>query len=60
IQAGAPVEGYFQWSLLDNFEWGHGYHQRFGVVHVDYETQERIRKDSFGWYRDVIACNGLE
>ncbi|WP_205703910.1 GH1 family beta-glucosidase [Candidatus Chloroploca sp. Khr17] len=60
MQAGAPVEGYFQWSLLDNFEWGHGYHQRFGVVHVDYETQERIRKDSFGWYRDVIACNGLE
>jgi beta-glucosidase len=60
IAAGVPLEGYFQWSLMDNFEWGHGYHQRFGIVHVDYDTQQRTPKDSFGWYRDVFARNGLE
>ncbi len=60
IAAGVPLEGYFQWSLMDNFEWAHGYHQRFGLVHIDYATQRRIPKDSFYWYRDVIARNGLE
>jgi beta-glucosidase len=59
IAAGVPLEGYFQWSLMDNFEWGHGYHQRFGLIHVDYETQRRIPKDSFAWYREVIRRNGL-
>lgn len=60
IAAGVPLAGYFQWSLLDNFEWSHGYDQRFGMVYVDYETQRRIPKDSFYWYRDLIARNGLD
>jgi len=59
IAQGADLRGYFVWSLLDNFEWAHGYHKRFGLVYVDYDTQRRIRKDSFHWYRDVIAANGL-
>ncbi len=58
IQAGVPLVGYFYWSLLDNFEWAQGYHQRFGLVHVDYATQQRIPRDSFAWYREVIAANG--
>jgi beta-glucosidase len=53
---GAPVKGYFVWSFLDNFEWGHGYSKRFGVVYVDYPTLERVPKDSFYWYRDLIAA----
>lgn len=52
--AGVPVEGYFHWSFMDNFEWGYGYTERFGMVYVDYETQERIPKDSALWYRDWI------
>ena len=60
IQAGVPLAGYFVWSLMDNFEWAHGYLQRFGMVWVDYETQRRIPKQSALWYRDVIAANGLE
>ena len=55
MRAGAPVKGYFVWSLLDNFEWGHGYSKRFGIVYVDYPTLERVPKDSFYWYRDHIA-----
>jgi beta-glucosidase len=55
IQAGIPLEGYFVWSLLDNFEWGHGYSQRFGLVWVDYQNQKRILKDSALWYKQVIA-----
>ena len=50
-----PVRGYFVWSLLDNFEWAHGYSKRFGLVYVDYPTLERVPKDSFRWYRDFIA-----
>ena len=52
--------GYFVWSLLDNFEWEHGYSQRFGIVYVDFETQRRIPKRSALWYRDRIlqATNG--
>lgn len=57
---GMPVEGYFHWSLLDNFEWAEGYKHRFGLVHVDYATQQRTIKDSGHWYRDVIRRNGLE
>ncbi|MFT7623927.1 MAG: beta-glucosidase, partial [Myxococcota bacterium] len=53
--AGAPVDGYFVWSLMDNFEWAHGYTQRFGIVWVDYETQERTLKDSALWYQRL--CN---
>ena len=52
---GVPVGGYFVWSLLDNFEWAEGYAKRFGLVFVDYPTQERVPKDSFGWYRETIA-----
>ena len=52
---GVPVRGYFVWSLLDNFEWAEGYSKRFGLVFVDYPTLERIPKDSFYWYRDLIA-----
>lgn len=60
IQEGVDVRGYFQWSLIDNFEWSHGYHMRFGIVHVDFETQKRTPRDSAWWYRDVIMRNGLE
>jgi beta-glucosidase len=55
IEAGVPLVGYFVWSLLDNFEWALGYGTRFGIVHVDYETQRRTVKSSGQWYRDLIA-----
>jgi beta-glucosidase len=57
IQDGIPLRGYFHWTFVDNFEWGHGYSKRFGLVYVDYETLERIPKRSAYWYRDVIAKN---
>jgi beta-glucosidase len=52
---GVPMKGYFVWSFLDNFEWSLGYSKRFGIVYVDYPTLERVPKDSFYWYRDLIA-----
>jgi len=55
IGGGAPVKGYFVWSLLDNFEWGFGYSKRFGIVYVDFPTLERVPKDSFYWYRELLA-----
>lgn len=55
---GYKVAGYMHWSLMDNFEWSHGYTKRFGLVYVDYETQERIIKDSGYWYKTVIESNG--
>ncbi len=55
---GIDVRGYFVWSLLDNFEWSAGYSQRFGIVHVDFATQERIIKDSGLWYKKMIAAKG--
>lgn len=55
---GIPLAGYFHWSLLDNFEWTRGYRERFGLVHVDYATQERTLKDSALWYADVIRSAG--
>jgi beta-glucosidase len=54
LSAGADVRRYFVWSFLDNFEWARGYAQRFGLVRVDYETQQRIPKASAAWYRDHI------
>ena len=60
MDAGVPLAGYFVWSLMDNFEWSHGYSQRFGIVWVDYDTLERIPKDSAFWYRDAIAANGFD
>jgi beta-glucosidase len=59
IQAGVPLAGYFVWSLMDNFEWSFGYSQRFGIVWVNFETQERILKDSAKWYKTVIKKNGF-
>src|SRR5690606_37660288 len=59
IQAGAPVKGYFAWSLMDNFEWALGYSQRFGLVHVDYKTQKRTPKESAYLYRQVIRENAI-
>lgn len=58
VNDGVDLRGYFQWSLLDNFEWSEGYKHRFGLIHVDYETQKRTCKDSAFWYRDVIRSNG--
>jgi beta-glucosidase len=59
IHDGVPVQGYFVWSLLDNFEWALGYAQRFGVIYVDYTTQERVIKDSGHWYAQVTRANAL-
>ncbi len=59
ISDGVDLRGYFVWSLLDNFEWAHGYSKRFGLVHIDYETLRRTPKDSFAFYADVIRRNGL-
>ncbi|MBB2902300.1 beta-glucosidase [Kineococcus radiotolerans] len=59
VEAGAPVTGYYLWSFLDNFEWGYGFSKRFGVVHVNYATQERTVKDSALWYADVVSRNAL-
>lgn len=54
------LRGYFQWSLMDNFEWSNGYNERFGMVYVNYQTQERVLKDSAYWYQKVIQNNGAE
>ena len=59
IAAGVPLRGYFAWSLLDNFEWAHGYSKRFGLIYVDYPTQRRIPKASAHWYHRVIAANAV-
>lgn len=55
---GVDIRGYFQWSLLDNFEWAYGYSERFGLIYVNYETQERILKDSAYRYNEIIRGNG--
>jgi beta-glucosidase len=56
IELGVPLRGYFAWSLLDNFEWQEGYRKRFGLVHVDYETQERIVRDSGRYWASLAAA----
>ena len=55
---GVDAIGYFAWSLMDNYEWAYGYSERFGLVHVDYQTQERTVKDSALWYKSVMESNG--
>lgn len=57
VAEGVDVRGYYTWSLLDNFEWAEGFHQRFGLVHVDFETQRRTPKASYAWYRRLIAAH---
>ena len=56
VTDGVDVRSYYVWSLLDNFEWAEGYSQRFGLVHVDFATGERTPKDSYAWYRDLVAA----
>ncbi len=60
IQMGVPLRGFFVWSWMDNFEWARGYAQRFGLVWVDFKTQQRLLKDSALWYQKVIAANAVE
>jgi beta-glucosidase len=60
IDDGVPVDGYFVWSFLDNFEWSFGYSKRFGIVYVDYTTLERVPKDSFHWYAQRIRSGRLQ
>jgi|CXWL01.1.fsa_nt_gi beta-glucosidase len=59
IDEGCDVRGYYAWTLIDNFEWAEGFRQRFGIVHVDFETQKRTIKDSGYWFRDLIAKNQI-
>ena len=58
IDDGVDVSGYMYWSLMDYFEWAEGYAKRFGLIYTNYETLERIPKDSFYWYKKVIEENG--
>jgi beta-glucosidase len=60
LAGGVRLEGYFHWSLLDNFEWAEGYAHRFGLVHVDFASQRRTVKDSARFYGRVAASNALE
>jgi len=60
MQDGVDVRGYFVWSLLDNFEWGHGNTKRFGLIHIDYDTLKRTVKDSGEWYAKVIGTNQVD
>ncbi len=58
IAAGVDLRGYFAWSLLDNYEWSHGFAKRFGLIHVDFATQRRTPKSSARFYAEVIRSNG--
>ncbi|ADU28569.1 GH1 family beta-glucosidase [Evansella cellulosilytica] len=60
MDSGVNIKGYMTWSLLDNFEWAWGYSMRFGIVHVNYRTLERTKKDSFYWYKQTVANNFFE
>jgi beta-glucosidase len=57
MDEGANINGYFVWSLMDNFEWATGYSKRFGLIYVDYETQQRTIKNSGKWYAELIRRN---
>ena len=57
MEEGADIRGYFHWSLTDNFEWHSGYGDRFGLVYMDYRSCDRIPKDSFYWYKELIKQN---
>lgn len=57
ISDGVDVQGYYCWSLMDNYEWAEGYAKRFGLVYVDYNSQERIPKDSYTWFKELIQAN---
>ncbi|MFZ2487533.1 MAG: GH1 family beta-glucosidase [Anaerolineae bacterium] len=59
ITDGVPLQGYFVWSLMDNFEWAYGYTKRFGLIYVDYKTQQRIIKESGRWFSGVTRLNGV-
>src|SRR5207244_3446829 len=59
IAGGAPVKGYFPWSLLDNFEWASGFQHRFGLAYVDHDTHKRTLKDTALWYAQVAGANAL-
>lgn len=58
IADGVDIRGYFHWSIMDNFEWELGYSKRFGLTYVDYETMERIPKDSYRWFRELVRSGG--
>ena len=60
IRAGSRCTGFFCWTLMDNFEWSNGLRTRFGLVRVDFATQERRWRSSARWYRDLIAANAIE
>ena len=59
IEDGIPLEGYFAWSLMDNFEWAYGYTERFGLIRVDYDTLDRTPKASAAWYGEVARSNAV-
>jgi beta-glucosidase len=59
VAEGVPVRGYFLWSLLDNYEWSSGFSKRFGITHVDFETEQRTPKLSFDFYKEVIRSNSI-
>ena len=60
VDEGYNVIGYQYWSIMDNFEWAEGYDKRFGLIYIDYQTQERILKESAYWYANVIKTNGKD
>ena len=60
IEVGGNLKGYYLWSFMDNFEWAYGYSKRFGMVYINYDTQERILKDSALWYKNVIKNRCLD
>lgn len=59
IESGVPIRGYIVWSLLDNFEWAEGYEKRFGIIHIDFATFVRTRKESYYWYQNTIKNNSF-